>query len=482
MSSAAVALIMTRSHTVVSILPEPAMDLRNTESRLVGRWPVRLQHDGGRSLDGERGILLVPSARHRDVSPAIALPFIRIPAKRDHGLPPLIVLFGGPGVAAIDSFAEYFFEHVERFSAICDVVTFDQRGCHGGLPNLVNPFPPDYDLSEPLTRDSYLAAQRRSASRLGAYWREQGVDPNDYNTVESAHDVDDLRKALGAERVNLNGASYGSHLGLAAIRLHGEHIGRAILCLVEGPDDTHKLPSNVDRHFRHLAELARTDPNLDGECTDLFAELADAMDTLDRNPAEVNLKGHDKPIPVAAFGLQCVLGNALGSKRAMRGLPNFARQIARRDFSALARRFSRWLTQSMLDGMPLAMDHAAGASQQRLRRIETERVDALLDDSFNLPYPFIGRELGVDELDDTFRTPVTSDTPTLFCAGTLDGRTPISNAEAALRGFPNGHLIVVEGMVHEEPALLLNPYLAFLKGAEVGDECLVIPFEFDAIE
>ena len=129
----------------------------------------------------------------------------------------------------------------------------------------------------------------------------------------------------------------------------------------------------------------------------------------------------------------------------------------------------------------LAIDHAAGASPARTRRIEAERADALLDDSFNLPFPFIGRELGIAELDDVFRTPVQSDTPTLFCAGTLDGRTPVSNADAALRGFPNGQLIVVEGMGHDEPTVLLDAHMGFLQGRDIEDERLGMPFNFDTI-
>ncbi|MYD99340.1 MAG: alpha/beta fold hydrolase [Gammaproteobacteria bacterium] len=453
------------------------MHLKKTEHRLVGPWPSRLEHSTGRCLDAERGILLVPSSRRRDESPAIALPFVRVPARRDHGLSPLVVLFGGPGVASLESFGGYFFEHVERLSRICDVVTFDQRGCHGALPNLVNPFAPEYDNARPLTRDSYLAAQRQSAARLGAYWRERGVDPNDYNTAESADDVDDLRKALGVERVNLYGASYGSHLGLMVLRLHAEQVDRAILCLVEGPDDTHKLPSNVGRHFRHLADLAR-----DGACADLFGELAAALDTLERTPFEATVPGVEHPVPIGKFALQVVLGNALGSTRAMRGLPAFAGELRRRDYTALVRRFDRWRANSTVHGMMLAMDHAAGASPERARRIEAERADALLDDSFNLPFPFIGEELGVTELDDAFRTPVQSATPTLFCAGTLDGRTPVSNAEAVLRGFPNGQLIVVDGMGHEEPTVLVDAQVGFLNGRDVAVERLVIPFAFDPTE
>ena len=96
------------------------MLLKNNEHRLVGRWPSRLEHADGRALDAERGVLLVPSSRRPDESAAIALPFIRVLAERDHGLPPLVVLFGGPGVGAIDAFHGYFFEHVERL-AVCQV-------------------------------------------------------------------------------------------------------------------------------------------------------------------------------------------------------------------------------------------------------------------------------------------------------------------------------------------------------------------------
>ena len=296
------------------------MDLRNTEYRIVGRWPWRIVHANGRSLDAERGLLLVPSCRKQDESAVIGLPFVRVPARRDHGVAPLVVLAGGPGVPAIGAFETSFFEHVERFSEICDVVTFDQRGANGALPNLVNPSPPHYDLDAVLTRDVFLDAQRDSARGLATYWRERGVDLNAYNTVENAHDVNDVRRALGVDKVNLHCASYGSHLGLTFLKTHGEHVDRAILCIVEGLDDTHKLPANIDRHFRHLSDLARTDRRLKGEFPDLFGEIAEVLDTFDRVPESVKLPTANTRMLVGKLAVQIVIGNALGSIRAIRDL------------------------------------------------------------------------------------------------------------------------------------------------------------------
>ena len=259
-------------------------------------------------------------------------------------------------------------------------------------------------------------------------------------------------------------------------------MARVILCIVEGPDDTHKLPGNVDRHFRHLADLASVDPKLGGACPDLYGELAEVLDRFDRKPAQLWLGGLERPVPVGRFGLQCVLDSALGSVHAMRDLPNFARQLASGDLRSVTRRLHRWLSRSAQHTMTLAMDHASGATPARLRRIEGERRRALLDDSFNLPFPFIGEELGVDDLGDAFRAPVRTDAPTLFCAGTLDGRTPVSNAEAVMCGFPNGHLIVVDGAAHEVPDLLLDAHMRFLEGREVDVDRLQRPFSFAAIE
>ena len=362
------------------------------------------------------------------------------------------------------------------------------------MPNLVNPYRLAVDFDHPMTRSGYISAHRANAVRLASYWQDRGVDLNHYNTVESAHDVNDLRKALGVDRINLHGASYGSHLGLAVIKAHAEVVDRAILCLVEGLNDTHKLPANTDRHFDHLADLARSDPGLGGQCPDLVGELRGVLADYEARPETLALPSLERSIEVGKFDLQLLLDSGLGSIRAIRGLPAFVRQLAKRDLawkqtpkgakrtevvvprkvgvagpevdpahsaakrragfgalSMVARRLDRRLPLPGIHGMMLAMDAASGASPERIRQIEAERREALLDDAFNLPFPCVGDVIGVDDLGAGFRTPVQAQTPTLFCCGTLDGRTPISNARAVMRGFPNAHLIVVEGASHETP-------------------------------
>lgn len=281
------------------------------------------------------------------------------------------------------------------------------------------------------------------------------------------------------DKVNLHCASYGSHLGLTVLKMYGEHVERAILCIVEGLDHTHKLPANVDRHFRHLSDLARTDRNLKGQFPDLFSEIAEVLDTFERAPETVKLPTANTRTSVGKLAVQVVMGNMLGSMRAIRDLPNFTRELAKGDLTTLTRRVERWLTGPGIHGMQLAMDYASGGSAERMQLIESQRTNGLLGDSFNLPFPFVGDALGVDDLGNDFRAPVESDAPTLFCAGTLDGRTPIANAEEVRRGFGNSHLIVVEGMTHELPALLLDSQTDFLQGVDSTVERLNRPFAFN---
>ena len=451
---------------------------------VAGRWPGLLRHrDSGKSLVAEHGLLLVPSRRDlAQKSPAIALPFVRCLAKRQRGLPPLIVLFGGPGVACIGAFESNFFHWVDRLTELCDVVTFDQRGANGALPCLHNPFRLLLAANEPTTRASYLAAHRANARDLAASWRSRGVDWNGYNTVQSAHDVNDLRRALGVEKVNLHGASYGSHLALAVLKHYDEHVERAILCIVEGLDDTHKLPVNVDAHFRHVAELAREAPELEGQCPDLYGELRAALLDFEEHPLSVKLHGDDgkqRTYSMGKFTVQLLLSRALGSVRAIAALPTLARDLSRRSQTPFERLNGR-LPGLGINGMMLAMDCASGATESRLAAIESQRGDGLLDDIFNLPFPYIGKELGIDDLGDDFRAPVASGVPTLFCSGTLDGRTPIANAVAASSGFSNSRNLVVEGASHETPELLIDEHLRFLQGDEPAAR-LVRPFAFKAI-
>lgn len=123
--------------------------------------------------------------------------------------------------------------------------------------------------------------------------------------------------------------------------------------------------------------------------------------------------------------------------------------------------------------MSFMMDCASGQTAARRALIQQEAKGTLLEDIFNLPFPGICEEWKAPDLGDEFRSAVRSEVPVLFISGTLDARTPISNAEEYRKGFPNSTHIIIEGAVHSDPLFLSSPkikdgMMEFLRGQPVS--------------
>ncbi|MGH9957922.1 MAG: alpha/beta fold hydrolase, partial [Pyrinomonadaceae bacterium] len=70
--------------------------------------------------------------------------------------------------------------------------------------------------------------------------------------------------------------------------------------------------------------------------------------------------------------------------------------------------------------------------------------------------------------------------PVLFISGTLDARTPVSNAEEYRAGFPNSTHLIIKGAVHSDPLFLSSPkikdvMLEFMKGVPVSTTKITLP-------
>jgi pimeloyl-ACP methyl ester carboxylesterase len=133
--------------------------------------------------------------------------------------------------------------------------------------------------------------------------------------------------------------------------------------------------------------------------------------------------------------------------------------------------------------MSYMMDGASGVSPERYARIQGEAPQTLLGDLINFPFPDIAAAWECPDLGPAFRAPFTSEVPALFLSGTLDARTPISNAEEVRVGFPRSQHIVVEGATHSTAEIVQAPgvttaLLDFLRGQAVTITQSTIPFAF----
>lgn len=438
--------------------------------------PHTFENSKGEKTPAEFGTLLVPEKRSDPNSNLIELAFVRFKSTAANPGPPIVYLAGGPGGSGIDAAGGSRFPLFMAFREIADVIAFDQRGTGYSKPNLGC-----YErLSIPLdvapSREAALKELRLNAKACASYWRDiQRVDLTGYNSNESADDLEDLRKALGVPKITLWGISYGTHLTFATLRRHPQSISRAILAGIEGPDHTYKLPSNIQKHLEDLAAVVKADPQIGKDIPDLLGLMKSVFDRLDAEPQTVEITDprtkQKVRVIVNKFVLQYIVGNNIGTT-VTANFPALFYRASKGDFTNPAQVWVNISRQGAGSAMSNMMDCASGQTAARREQIAREAKGTLLEDLFNFPFPEVCDEWKAPDLGDEFRSPLKSNVPVLFISGTLDARTPVSNAEEYRKGFATSTHMIIDGAVHSDPLFLSSPkikdgMMEFLRGQTV---------------
>ena len=442
----------------------------------------------GQHVQAELGRFMVPEQYDHPSGRKITLAFLRLKSTSPHPGLPVIYLAGGPGGSAV---------HLAKgprgivFLAMReagDVIALEQRGVGLSEPNLDCPGALGFPLTSPGDRRPLLALFNEKSRECASYWRTRGIKLAAYNVVESAHDVNSLRKVLGIHKIRLWGSSYGTTLGLATIRYHGANIDRAVLAGVEGPDDALKLPSTAERQLRMLAKLVAEDPTLGSEIPDLRALVTRILAAAEASPFIVPLT-HAKPkrmaqVTLGRFDLEQLVIGMLGDRAGLEQLPRTLLDFDHRRFSSplvqeVASEIVEERTGPIGSAMSYTTDCASGVSPERLARIEQETQAGMLG-HLDFPIPDVCPAWGVPVLPANNRTPVRSGVPTLFISGTLDGRTPPSNAEEVRRGFPHSYHVLIDGAGHGNDLFVSSPdiqevMVEFMKTGRVVENRIALP-------
>jgi pimeloyl-ACP methyl ester carboxylesterase len=481
--------------TIGALLVLTALWVCATQAQAVSGEPKRREGEiwfepikaevGGQAYEGERGHLMVRENRKNANSNLIELVFIRLKSTTDKPAPPTVYLDGGPGssatnIAGVPDYMRAF----QKLREVGDVILLDQRGVGRSKPNLT------YRASESLPTDVFadrevaLRTFKERAKLAADHFRSQGVDILAYNSVESAHDVDDLRKALGAEKVNLVGFSYGTHLGLACIRYHGKNVNRVVLIGTEGPDHTDKLPGTSDTSIRRLSDIVAKDPEIGTKMPDLTGTLKRTLDRLEKEPVTVSITDQRtrKPIDVKVgkIGLQFLIMRDLGDTNDLPVFPRWFYTMDKGDYSILKRFVERRYNQfgAGISVMTLVTDISSGVSKSRKLQIQKEARTALLGDIVNFPISEMGDVFGNPDLGDEYRSPIKTDVPTLFVSGVLDNNTQPFQADDVRKTFKNSTHLVIDNAGHE--SMLVDPQVQqtmvqFLRGQDVSKVKIGLP-------
>jgi pimeloyl-ACP methyl ester carboxylesterase len=213
----------------------------------------------GRTMPAEIVRITVPERRAKP-GRTITVAALRIPTTAERPGRPIVFLMGGPGVpGSVMAPIPPYFTLFQSLRGIADVIIVDQRGLGRSEPTIDCPVDGVLPADLFLRRERLVQVMRDRIVACATRFRGNEIDPTAYNTVESADDLDDLRRALGAERIDLLAFSYGSRLALMYVQRHGDHVGRIVLQGVKGPGLVLRRPGPVARKLDHLAEMLRQD-------------------------------------------------------------------------------------------------------------------------------------------------------------------------------------------------------------------------------
>lgn len=427
--------------------------------------PIAFKLRDGSSIAAEQGSFDVPERRGDAASRKITIRFVRFRSTSPRPGSPIVYLAGGPGGSGIDAARGPRQPIFLSLRAAGDVIALDQRGT-----GLSNPIPP-CTAAEPLepaqgiNEASLTSYHRRTFATCMAIWRAAGVSTTGYNTLESADDLADLRRALAAPKIQLWGISYGTHLALATMRRHPAIIDRVVLASAEGMNQTIKLPNAVDAALGRIARASNTD---------LLATMQRVHQRLDRTPASLSVNGPGEPngFTMNSFALRMLAGAIAKNPDGIANLVGIYAAFDAGQEQALAPMIYGMFLKDRLvmTGMPELMDLASGISRSRRREVDRQAGTALVGDATNFPMPQLAAVAPELDLGDGFRREVRSAIPTLLFSGDLDPRTPLEEQALATAGLRRLTRVLVRNGGHDlfeaDPAIA-DMIATFLKGLPV---------------
>jgi pimeloyl-ACP methyl ester carboxylesterase len=349
---------------------------------------------------------------------------------------PIIYLEGGPGGSALKAANEARLQlYQPLFAANRDIVVFDQRGVGFSEPSLECP---DYnplfrDLLD-LDLDGQTLNRAEGESRLNDSLIACGAtlsathDLSQYNSANSARDIESLRVALGYEQVNLWGISYGTRLALTMLRDYPASI-RSVLLDSAYPLEVNLFTDTPANGLRALNAL------FDGcaaaiQCDIAFPNLREAyfatMDALQTQPVSMY------SVIVDDFVFQRLTFQALYSSSVIPFLPSDIHKGSEGDITRYA--VARMRSGLQRDTVSIGMNYAVQC-QEELAFIERGAIQAaytaqaelqnVVVSGLNLEAAFdICASFNVDAAATIENVPVMSDVSALIFAGGFDPITP----------------------------------------------------------
>jgi pimeloyl-ACP methyl ester carboxylesterase len=359
---------------------------------------------------------------------------------------PVFYLAGGPGAGATASAGRLARSWMRRRH---DIVLVDQRGT--GRSNPLGCAAPASNGLQGYLERSFGSPQHFARCRQSLARR---ADLTMYSTPIAMDDLDEVRRELGYERINLYGGSYGTRAALVYMRRHTDSVRAAILTGVAPMGFTNPLYHAREAQNALRATLAEcaADTTCGGAFPDLQAKLSEVLDRLDAEPAHA-MVAHPRTGARASIrlgreafadGLRVFMYYMPRARR----VPLLIHEAWRGNYDAVSQELleaNAGLASGLQMGMLLSVTCA-----EDVDRIAPADISAATEGTF-LGDARVRQQVAAcevwprSELAEDFGEPVSVDVPVLLFSGTLDPVTGPRWGEEAASHLPRSKHLVVPG-------------------------------------
>lgn len=396
------------------------------------------------------GFIIVPEDRRGNLSDTIKLAVaIYHHTGEDRSAEPILYLQGGPGDEAVNWSVRAYPSVVAPQIEERDFIVFDPRGTGLSEPVLeCNAVRELYleDLQEKVLDEQRVSYYEGALLTCKNELTSMGVNISAYTSEQMAADARDVILALGYQKTNLYGISYGTRIAQLVMRDHPEVVRSAILDSVV-PIETQMLDQDSneqDQALRILFEDCKANAACSSAYPDLERFYQEAIDQLNANPIKVTitLSGGspiDRPINGSTFS--SVIGWMLRLPKTIETAPQMIYRIHAGDYSMLL--LSAAIPLSAFDSISVGTYISVNCHDQ-VFQMSTVDLDKTLS---NLCHVW-----GMEESLPGENDPVVSDIPTLIFTGRYDPVTPVSMADQLASHLAHGQVIVIQNQGHAPTA------------------------------
>lgn len=417
-------------------------------------------------VDVRCGYIFVPSKRDTPTGHMLRLA-VTVLKSRSNELNEVanIHLQGGPGSSSQSFFDSMDSKLFQALTSQFDTIIFGQRGtaesqalfcpwnnqeAHAGRVELLELANMEDEV------ETYVQENLACRDKLIA----QGFDLEVYNTAEIAADVNDIRRALGYEELNLIGSSYGSYLAERVVRDYPRIVRAGVLEAVIAPQINWlaNAPNTFDRAFNELFTACTVNEDCKEFYPNLELTFEELISDLNEKRPLVKLTGPDGQenveVEVSGNMLFGVTAQLLYYADLLPDIPLFITLVKEGDYELLATAAIQLYgaEQGFADGMynsVLCTDVVPFTTEAEVRQI-AQQIDATYRDYLVInPLILLNTCPEWGSVANPVATqPVLSDIPVLLLSGYFDPITPPYYAELVAKGFKNGKLVKIVAGSH----------------------------------